>query len=501
MPEKDKILVVDDDESICAYLENLLSQQSYDVITATTGESALEMLTTFKIDVVLLDLVLPDIDGFRVLDYIHQQNPDIKVIIITGFASIESAVEAIRKGAYDYLRKPFVNDELLKTTSNALAYKRLIENNRRSEIALLESEDRFTNLIVNSLSGIAIIQNGHVVYQNPEQRKLFHPLKEPFSLKGFKCVHPDDFEKVRQTYQSLISKRVKMVDLDFRFTPPGKVHPHKDMVWVQCRAGNFVYKNQDALLVNMMDISRAKELEKLIIIKDKMASLGRVAAGIAHEIRNPLTGINSYLFSLEDICSAETIQSADIDMIKQITSRIQMAANKIETVVKRVLDFSKPSTPKMVKIDINTSLKEVIALSVATLKKDNMVLEESLEEKLPQCYGDAHLIGQVVLNLINNAANAMRNVTNEKRIRITSYKKQDTVNISVADSGPGVPLDLREKIFDPFFTTDADGSGIGLSISQRIVADHDGSIHVGTSILGGADFNVEIPIEKRINPR
>ena len=501
MPDKDRILVVDDDDSICTYLEKFFSQQPYEVITTRTGESAIEKLNTFRIDVVLLDLVLPDMDGFKVLDYIHQQNPDMNVIIITGFASIESAVEALRKGAYDYLRKPFVNEELLKTTSNALDHKRLKENNRRSEIALLESEDRFVNLIVNSLSGIAIVQNDHVVYQNPEQRKLFYNLKEPFSIKGFKCIHPEDLEKVRQTYHSLISKRVKTVDLDFRFTTPGKAQLHRDMVWVQCRVANFVYKNEDALLVNMMDISRAKELEKLIIIKDKMASLGRVAAGIAHEIRNPLTGINSYLFSLEDICSSQKIQPDDINLIKHITSRIQVAANKIETVIERVLDFSKPSTPQMIKIDINTSLKEAIALSVATLRKNNVILEESLEENLPQCYGDAHLIEQVILNLINNAGNAMRNVTTEKKMRITSYKKHDSVNISIADSGPGVPMELREKIFDPFFTTEADGSGIGLSISQRIVTDHDGSIRVGTSLWGGANFNVELPIEKRINPR
>lgn len=501
MPDKDRILVVDDDDSICKYLENFFAQYAYEVITVKTGEAAIEIADSQTIDVVLLDLVLPDMDGFKVMDYVHQQNPDINVIIITGFASIDSAVEALRKGAYDYLRKPFENEELLKTTSNALDHKRLKESNLRSGIALLESEDRFTNLIVNSLSGIAIIQNDTVVYQNPEQRKLFHNLQEPFSIKDFKCIHPDDLDKVQQTYHSLMIKRIKMADLDFRFSPPERAGSHRDMVWVQCRATHFLYKNKEALLVNMMDISRAKELEKLVIIKDKMASLGRVAAGIAHEIRNPLTGISSYLFSLEDICTSQQIEPEDINQIKHITSRIQMASNKMEEVVKRVLDFSKPSTPKMIMIDINASLREAIALSIATLRKNEVVLEEHLEENLPRCYGDAHLIEQVILNLINNAVNAMANMDTEKKMRIVSYKKHDCVNISVADSGPGIPITLREKIFDPFFTTEADGSGIGLSISQRIIADHDGSIQVGTSQWGGADFNVELPIEKRINPR
>ena len=106
-----------------------------------------------------------------------------------------------------------------------------------------------------------------------------------------------------------------------------------------------------------------------------------------------------------------------------------------------------------------------------------------------------------MLNLINNAANAMENGNGTKTIRVKSYTGNNTVCIGVSDSGPGVPRKLRDKIFDPFFTTKEDGQGIGLNIAQRIIADHNGSLSLDTSDWGGAEFRIELPVEKRMDPR
>jgi signal transduction histidine kinase len=239
-----------------------------------------------------------------------------------------------------------------------------------------------------------------------------------------------------------------------------------------------------------------------VLIKNKMLSLGRVAAGIAHEIRNPLTGINTYLYTIEDLCESDQLDPQDVEVIRQILTQIQVASNKIESVIKRVMDFSKPGAPKMVRININESLEEAIELSSVTMRKNGIEFEKSLAPNLPQCYADPHLIEQVVLNLITNAARAMENSTNgNKRVEIKSSAKDNTLCIQIADAGPGVPSELREKIFDPFFTTNEDGSGIGLNIAQRIVADHNGSISLGTSRWGGAEFKIKLPIERRIDAR
>ena len=115
-----------------------------------------------------------------------------------------------------------------------------------------------------------------------------------------------------------------------------------------------------------------------MIIKNKMLSLGRVAAGIAHEIRNPLTGINSYLYTLDDLCHAQTISPEDIQLMQQIVEQVQVASNKIESVIKRVMDFSKPGAPKMVLSDLNTSIEEAVKLSAVTMRQNGVKIKTSL---------------------------------------------------------------------------------------------------------------------------
>jgi signal transduction histidine kinase len=163
------------------------------------------------------------------------------------------------------------------------------------------------------------------------------------------------------------------------------------------------------------------------------------------------------------------------------------------------MDFSKPGAPKMVRININDSLEEAINLSSVTLRKNNIKFEKSLAPDLPHCYADPHLIEQVVLNLITNAARAMEESNGDKWVEIKSSAQNNTLSVRVADSGPGVPVELRDKIFDPFFTTKDDGSGIGLNIAQRIVADHNGTITLDSSRWGGAEFKIDLPIERRIS--
>ncbi len=363
--------------------------------------------------------------------------------------------------------------------------------------ALEESERRFHNLMEDSLVGICIIRQNRIVYQNSILKKLLGSLPESFENDFFDHLHPDDVEKCKDMYLQITSGRRHTAEADFKFYPPGVKGRKVTPCWVQCRISPINHQDENTILLQMMDITRIKEMEHLLTVKQKMSSLGHVAAGIAHEIRNPLTGINSYLYTLEDLCNSKIIEGDQIETVKQIVSQFQIASDKIEAVVKRVLDFSRPNSPKMVLIDLNKCIEDTVSLSAATLRKDDIEIEKSLESDLPKCYGDAHLIEQVLLNLINNATKAMGKNQKAKRIQIDSYCKDKRLFIQVSDSGPGIPKELTDKVFNPFFTTHNDGSGIGLSIARRIVADHNGTIEILRSKWGGATLSVELPIEKR----
>ena len=181
----------------------------------------------------------------------------------------------------------------------------------------------------------------------------------------------------------------------------------------------------------------------------------------------------------------------------RIAGQIQAASNEMESVIRKVMDFSKPTAPRRVFTNINGSINKALDLSAAAVRKAGVKMEKDLARDLPSCYADCHMLEEVFLNLINNAMQAVANMEGPRNIRIASRSNNRWVIATVSDSGPGVPAELRYSIFDPFFTTKGDGSGIGLSLARRIVMDHGGSLVVSTSHWGGAEFTVEIPLERQ----
>jgi PAS domain S-box-containing protein len=358
---------------------------------------------------------------------------------------------------------------------------------------LKETEQNLRDVVENSLIGISIVQDDKVIYRNPEQRRLLGRLPYLLAAESSEHIHPDDQEKVRIFYRRIASGEAKTLDTDFRFYQLDPAGRRSDIKWVYCRATRFEFQGKEALLFNLMDLTESKNMERLLMLHGKMESLGRVAAGIAHEIRNPLSGINIYLSSLEKILD----RTDQPEKAKRILGEMKSASDRIESVIRRVMDFSKPGEPKNVPTDLNQCIREAIQLSEVTLRKRGIRLQEDLAPNLPECPADPQMIAQVILNLITNAADAMKGVDRDLKIEIRSRVKDDRIQVSISDSGPGVPLNQRDKIFDPFYTTKEGSTGIGLSICQRIVRDHGGTLDVAESKWGGAEFVFGIPIRRR----
>jgi signal transduction histidine kinase len=150
-------------------------------------------------------------------------------------------------------------------------------------------------------------------------------------------------------------------------------------------------------------------------------------------------------------------------------------------------------------IDINEPIADAINLTAVTMRKSRIKIEKSLANDVPRSHADRNLIEEIVLNLLNNAVEAMKGMEVSKKIDIASFTEGGHIIIQISDSGPGVPLEIRNKIFDPYFTTKHEGTGIGLSLCHRIINDHGGTLTVADSHLGGAEFRVEIPIQKKAN--
>lgn len=357
------------------------------------------------------------------------------------------------------------------------------------ESELKKSKRLFRDLVEKSLSGIVIIQDHRIVYMNPEVERLTGSLPPDFFVPDFEGVHPEDLEKISVLYRRLSEGLLEYVDTDFRFYRAKRFGERDYLKWVLCRGSVTEHNGREAIMLNLMDVTHAKEIEEIMQLQSKMASLGRVTAGIAHEIRNPLAGINIYLDALE-----HSLEKKESGKAREIIRKISFTSRKIESVINRVMDFSRPADMKLLPADIHGPIKEALKLSSSSLRKRGIRVQKHLAKNIPPCLADTGLLEQLVLNLIGNAQEAMQGIDGEKKIGIRSSVEGERIIVAVSDSGPGVPRHLRQEIFDPFFSTRKNNPGIGLSICSRIVTDHGGVIRVEESIWGGAEFVIEIPI-------
>ncbi len=369
---------------------------------------------------------------------------------------------------------------------------------KRAENGLRQSEAQIRGLMENIGVGVLIVQDGCIVYRNAEQANLSGSLiSESERLEDLaQNIHSDDRHLLKALLACSGASGEARTEVVLRFLSPG---PGKSFAtrWVSCRCGAIEYQGRPARLIHMIDISELKKLERLMMLREKMVSLGHVAAGIAHEIRNPLSGINVYLDAIRE-CYQDPEYSEDV---LRLVEEAQGASNRIESVIKRVLDFSRPTEVNMRPTSINETIGDALKLVSVTLRKAGIVLELDLGADLPQIFADSQLLEQLVLNLVTNAAEVLKGVADKRLIRIATRMENGYVSIRVEDSGPGIPEEMREEVFEPFFTTRGQGMGIGLVICKRIAADHGGEITLTTSALGGARFNIMIPVEKRKIPR
>lgn len=391
------------------------------------------------------------------------------------------------------IRELEIRNRALEDTVRSLREHEDITVMISAQEALKKSEQYFRDLIENAPIGIAIALDEKVVYRNPEQQRIFGQLpKKDFPSLYDATTHPDDVESLRRYYEAAISGKVQHTGTEFRYLPSGDVADTQDMKWIHFRATPVEYSGRKAVLFTMMDVTKTREMERLLQVQDRMASLGRVAAGIAHEIRNPLSGINIYLSAL-----GKLYEQGDQEKLQDSLVKIKAASAKIESVIKRVMDFSRPSEPRFVRTGINEPVEEALGLSAVMLRKTGIRVSTDFSPDLPLCRIDPQLIEQVILNLINNAAEAMKDLNREKIIEVRTSYNGKSISVTVSDSGPGVPEALRQRVFEPYYTTKSGSTGIGLSLCQRIVQDHGGSLSVSASRWAGAEFTLRIPVRER----
>ena len=300
-------------------------------------------------------------------------------------------------------------------------------------------------------------------------------------------AHPEDRASLDELVRGVISGEKTNDTLEYR-------SQHLDGTWRMLRATAAPIANADGtiggMVVSLRDVTELNRLEQQVAQSEKLAAMGQMIAGVAHELNNPLTAILAVSDMLRE-------HSEDPGHKRQL-ELLHQQARRAADIVQDLLSFARPPAPRKGRVQIADVLRRALHLHEYSLRRNNVAVDFLPERGIPDVVGDANQLIQVFLNLVVNAEQAIREVREGGTIRVRMGRGAagiSSVWASIQDDGPGIPQEILEKIFDPFFTTKRPGrgTGLGLSISMAIVKEHGGEIEVQAVPGGGSVFVVTLP--------
>jgi len=356
------------------------------------------------------------------------------------------------------------------------AYRKLEER----AIQLINVQDYTSSILRSITSGVITVgPDGSVATANPAAERMLAISEFEMVPRSIGALFVDD-GGLSGDVAKVLSGRVPLVlrEATLQAISGRTVHVQVSTSRMRAVGGTIL-----GAVVTIEDVSEIRALTEQLIRADRLAAMGELTAGVAHEVRNPLGVIRASVQLLEDAqCDPKRIHDA-AEVIKQEIDRL-------DKVIKALLDFGRPSKPTLVAADVNGVLEDVELFTRRFATQANVDIEASYSPDVPPVLGDPDQLKQVFLNLVTNAVQAMDETGGT--ISLSTRAAGDYVVITVSDTGPGIPEGDLSKVFDPFFTRRAEGTGLGLTIVHRIIDEHDGHIEV-ESRPGGTTFTVTLP--------
>lgn len=501
-----KVLIVDDEPRMCDSLKVLLSSQGYETQTGHSGKEAMECLSKDRFDLVLLDIVMPDMTGHQLMDYINSQDQETVVILMTGHASVDSAVESLRKGAYDYLRKPFDFEQLLKRVGNAIDQSRLKKEHELVSGKLELTEKRYQYL-VNASPDIIYTLNpdGMFTFVSGAVEFLLGYTSDHLVGKHYtSIVFDDDVGKAKCHFDERRTGTRASRGVELRLKRLQDMSSRNGYLTVELKAMGVYDRSVDqqgkafrGTYGVARDITDRKRLESQLLQAQKMKAIGTLAGGVAHDFNNLLMGIEGHT----------SLMLLDVDADHPHFKHIQGIGDMVKrgaNLTKQLLGFARGSKYEIRPTDLNELIQKSSEMFGLT-KKEIRVHREG-EEDVWKVAADPAQVEQVLLNLYVNAWQAMpgggdlyirgENVTlDENTATLYGARPGNYVKVSVTDTGVGMDEETQQRIFEPFYTTKemGRGTGLGLASAYSIIKNHGGIINVYSAKGQGTTFNIYLP--------
>jgi PAS domain S-box-containing protein len=504
------ILIVDDDPKTLLGMEALLSGPGRKIVTAATGQEALRWLLRQEFALILLDVRMPDMDGFETADLIRQSERlrHIPIIFLSAIDTLEADVyRGAAKGAVDYLFKPVVSEVLKSKVSVFVDLFHI--NEQLKQKAIQQSEERF-RLLVESMEDYAIFMldtDGRVTSWNAGAENIQGFQHEEIAGEHFARLYTADDQA-----QGLPMQALRYAAINGRSEQEGwRVRKDGGRFWANTIISTLLDERRN--LVGFSVVTRdltdrkrveeilreseaklrkqAQELEQQLIASGRLVSLGVVTASMAHEFNNPLGIVMGFTQELLSECEPDSRNYQALKIIDEETRRCQR-------IIQELLQFARPRTVDLVPTDIKQAIDKTMNMVANRLYKQNIASSVAVDENLPVISADPQQLEQVMVNLLLNAIDAMPNGGNlavEANLKIDGAS-DPFVAIAVKDNGAGIDEGHLSKIFQPFFSAKkGKGIGLGLSICERIIQNHGGKIVVESKPGQGTSFKIHLPLK------
>jgi PAS domain S-box-containing protein len=488
------ILIVDDEPVILDVMQRFLAAADRTLVLAGSAREAIARGTgALEIDVALVDKNLGDGSGLEVARALRRAMPDVEVILVTGYASFDSAVEAIQIGAYDYLTKPITDyDALNLRVENAIEKVRLKRRQRELREQLVESEALHRGVFETASDAMLLLgaTSGEVEDANPAAERLYGR-----DRAALRCLRWSDLLAV--------SEDRTLPRPGTRSLPSRHRRADGTPVPVELSSGELRLRDRARLVVSVRDVTERvaaerarRDLEENLRQAQKMEAVGRLAGGIAHDFANLLAVILGYSEMLrQDLPVADT-------RARESAEGIVEAATRAVGVTRQLLTLSRKKLLRPELLSLNQVVQDLGRL-LSRAVGDRIALTTSLEDGLWPVMADVDHLAQVLLNLAVNARDAMAdggplsistaNVELGAPIPELGLGAGRFVMLAVKDAGCGMTEEVRARVFEPFFTTKANGTGLGLATVHGIVRQGGGAVRIESRPGEGSTFTVFLP--------